>query len=203
MTWLPYPNMRLSVHTLSALTLGRQVADCISILRIVAGHREGGRNKYSDTVLSWHHHPEALVLYTDYAVQELLLRGHTNTLPSPRSTEGRKLYQIPLEWIQKSPKIPEWIGVERIHASHRATLLAKDPVWYSQFSWTEPAVRSLQLPGKMPRPGDTVIGPSGEVHMVHSLDSMRRPVLITDSGLVPVERVEFYNRRWLRAVVVE
>lgn len=24
------------------------------------------------------------------------------------------------------------------HASHRSNLLRKDPVWYSQFNWTEP-----------------------------------------------------------------
>ena len=29
-----------------------------------------------------------------------------------------------------SPVLPPWWGDERVHASHRATLLRKDPDWY-------------------------------------------------------------------------
>ena len=32
---------------------------------------------------------------------------------------------------------PPWLGDERLHASHRANLLRKDPVHYGQFGWSE------------------------------------------------------------------
>lgn len=34
-------------------------------------------------------------------------------------------------------RMPPWLGDERVHSSHRAALLHKDPAWYSQFDWKE------------------------------------------------------------------
>jgi hypothetical protein len=200
-TWLPYPNFRLSVHVLDSQVLGTQVSNCIHLLRMIAGHRDGGRDRYHNTTLMWYHHPQALVRYTDYAIQEILLRGHDRGIPSPRSADGRKIYEIPKEWDQECPDIPEWVGVERIHASHRASLLQRDREWYAQFAWMEPPVRVLNWPCKMPGPGEAVMSESGEIRMVHSLDDRRRPVLITDHGLVPVERVDVYSGKWRRVIV--
>lgn len=201
--WLPYPNLRLSVHVLDSQVLGVQISQCLHILSMIAGHREGGRNKYHSTTLSWYHNPSALALYTEYALDEMVLRGQDRGLPSPRSREGRKLYDFPAEWSEPDPEMPEWLGLERIHASHRAALLKKDRGWYSQFAWHEPPVLNLQWPGKMPRVGDSVVSKVGEVCIVHSFDSYRRPVLVQKGELVPVERVAVYSGEWRRCVVVE
>jgi hypothetical protein len=34
--------------------------------------------------------------------------------------------------------LPDWIGDDRVHASHRSNLLRKDYDFYSQYNWTEP-----------------------------------------------------------------
>ena len=34
--------------------------------------------------------------------------------------------------------MPDWIGDERIHKSHRSNLLRKDGEFYKQYGWTEP-----------------------------------------------------------------
>ena len=201
--WMPYPNMRLSAHVLSAALLGRQTAACVRILRLIAGHRDNRTDLYNIGTVAWSSHPEALVLYLDYCVSELNLRGQNRGIPSPRSRVGVKLYQIPAEWSQNDPAVPEWLGVERIHASHRAALLAKDPGWFAQFAWSEPRVRALAWPGTMPRPGDWVMGPEGQLHMVHSMDRRRRPVMLAEGKRFPVERIEFYAERWKRVIVTD
>ena len=42
---------------------------------------------------------------------------------------------------------PSWLGDERLHASHRAALLAKSPEWYGQWGWTEEAKIEYWWPG--------------------------------------------------------
>ena len=191
------------MHVLSAALLGRQTAACVRILRLLAGHSDSRIDRYHIGTVAWSSHPEALVLYLDFCVRELVLRGQERGIPSPRSREGIKLYEIPAEWSQNDPPVPEWIGIERIHASHRAALLAKDPGWFAQFAWSEPRVRALAWPGTMPRPGDWVMDPEGKLHMVRCLDRQRRPVMISAKRDFPVERIEFYAERWKRVIVTD
>jgi len=198
--WLPYPNLRLSAHVLDSQNLGSQVGQCLRILTMIAGHREGGRDKFHRTTLSWWHFPEALALYTEYAMIELSSRGHSSSLPSPRHPEGLKLYDFPKSWGTDSPVMPDWIGIERIHASHRAALLRRDRAWYSQFAWHETPVLNLQWPGLMPRVGDSVISDTGKVCIVHSMDEHRRPILLCDGSLVTVERRDVHNGVWRRCI---
>ena len=33
--------------------------------------------------------------------------------------------------------LPEWMGDEGFHASHRSNLLKKDPEFYGKYGWTE------------------------------------------------------------------
>lgn len=36
---------------------------------------------------------------------------------------------------------PHWFGSDKLHASHRAALLYKNPTWYGKFGWKElPAI---------------------------------------------------------------
>lgn len=43
------------------------------------------------------------------------------------------------EWLAANLPIalPPWLGDERVHSSHRARLLKKDPAWYGAFGWPE------------------------------------------------------------------
>lgn len=202
-TWLPYPNMRLSAHVLDSHTLGVQMSQSLSMLRIIAGHKEGGRNRYHASTLSWYHYPEALVLYTDYILMEMCKRSQSRGLSSPRSSQGCKMYEIPLEWSQENPIIPDWIGIESIHASHRSTLLKKDLEWYSQFSWNEKPRIDLRWPLPMPRVGDTMIGPNRKIRIVQSFDKNKSPVLYDGKISHTISRTDIYNGVWRRVIVSE
>jgi hypothetical protein len=37
------------------------------------------------------------------------------------------------------PTLPPWFGDERLHSSHRAALLFKNPGWYGKLEWVEKA----------------------------------------------------------------
>ena len=34
--------------------------------------------------------------------------------------------------------LPDWVGDERLHKSHRSNLLRKDQEFYGQYDWNEP-----------------------------------------------------------------
>ena len=42
--------------------------------------------------------------------------------------------------------LPPWFGDEAFHRSHRSNLLRKEPQWYGQFGWTEPADLAYEWP---------------------------------------------------------
>jgi hypothetical protein len=59
-----------------------------------------------------------------------------------------KLYEVAREKKCNSDN-PPWLGDLAFHSSHRSVLLAKMPLWYGQFGWTEkPAVKNDK--GKWP-----------------------------------------------------
>ena len=203
MTWLPYANMRLSAHVLDASTLGVQLGQTITILRIIAHKNCGGQLRYHSTTLSWMEHPGALVLYADCIYREIAARGYDleDVPPSPRSADGLSLYDIPSEWCARDPTVPDWLGIERIHASHRASLLNKDLAWYSQYAWLESPAHRMEWPGKMPRVGDYVSGPDKEIGIVSEFDSQGKIIILIDGKLIPLERSKFRSGQWRRCVL--
>lgn len=50
-----------------------------------------------------------------------------------------------MKWTSDQP-VPPWLGDERVHSSHRANLLRKDPDWYGQFEWTEEPAEGYYWP---------------------------------------------------------
>lgn len=193
--------MCLSAHVLSSFALGVQISDCVTMLRMIAGHREGGAQRYHAATVSWHHHPEALALFMHYCVAESRRRGQDRGIPSPLSDEGIRIYEIPKTWRVSNPPIPEWIGMERLHSAHRASLLHRDLGWYSQFGWDERPVHLPAMPFPVPRPGDSVIETSTmRVGIVLEMDEERRPVVFIDDEFLTVDRRRFYDGTWRRCV---
>ena len=78
----------------------------------------------------WRGYEDALAYYLWLGVSELALRG-------------KEYYDRPwcIELQERRPMstclMPPWLGDERLHSTHRANLLRKDPQWYGQFQWTE------------------------------------------------------------------
>ena len=200
--WLPYPNMRLSVHVLDALTLGTQFGDALTILNMLSYSWCAVPLRSHSATLAWENHPQALMLYADYVHREILSRGYSYQLPSPRSADGLKLYSLARQWIVDRPKLPYWIGTPRIHASHRASLLLKDSEWYAQFAWSEVPENRPQWPAKIPRPGDAVSGPDGRVGVVSEMRSDGSMVVLVEGDTVAVEKSAVRRGEWRRCITV-
>lgn len=134
-TFLPYPSFQDSAETLDDKRLGKQRVEALTIVRIlVEGYQGWSRHP---AVLMWRGYEEALVLYGLDICAEWQGRGFIDCLEE----QFLKYYDI-----VEDPKAPEvlmpwWLGVEPFHASHRASLLHKEPKWYSRFGWEEePAI---------------------------------------------------------------
>lgn len=168
-TFLPYPNYALSAHVLDSQRLGKQRVECMQILRSLA-QRETMRNAgwlRHPAVQMWRGHERSLMLYLDCCITEWVRRGYNNTMlmtSEPGSSEQRG---IPETWLWREIVHPAWLGHERMHASHRAALLHKDPAWYAQFCWDEHAVLDYWWPGPRPEAGQQIVNvATGQVLLV-------------------------------------
>ena len=56
-------------------------------------------------------------------IDEWVKRGYNNTMQL-----------IPFDNLV----LPDWVGDERLHKSHRSNLLRKDQEFYGQYDWNEP-----------------------------------------------------------------
>ena len=124
-TFLPYPSFSESMRVLDASRLGNQVyREGMTLLR-------GGWSNHPASKM-WRGYEKALANYLWHGYIELMRRGKDYT--------GRP-WQIELEKASRGFDIeyPPWLGDPDFHASHRSNLLRKDPVWYGQWGWTEPA----------------------------------------------------------------
>mgnify|MGYP003636941713 FL=1 len=119
-TFLPYFDMRDSVSCLDNKRLGKQRVECLQILNVLEGRRDGWKNH--PAVKMWTGHTEALHLYKDICITEWIDRGFNNTMI--------------LTSKKDHPSLPNWWGGE-IHATHRSNLLRKDAAYYRQFGWCE------------------------------------------------------------------
>lgn len=137
-TFLPYKSFTESVRCLDDKRLGKQRVEAAQILTILTSTYVVPISKFGQPVTqrqSWTQHPavkmwrgyeESLKVYYNLCRAEWIARGFTNNLP-------------PLVVGTWQVALPTWIGHEEFHASHRSNLLRKDPEWYGQFGWTEPA----------------------------------------------------------------
>lgn len=135
-TFLPYRSFRKSLQCLDYRRLGKQRVEAFQLL--VANGDEWAlavrtkRTGKTDTPKGWVNHPAAVMWrqyngclreYYNLCIDEWIRRGYNNTMekaPLPDAIE-----------------IPEWLGNEAFHASHRSNLLRKDPDHYGQFDWQE------------------------------------------------------------------
>lgn len=120
--FLPYPDFAESVACLDPKRLGNQIyRECVTLVR----------GKWPNHPVSkiWLPHKRALAEYSIYGLLELKNRG--------RNYPHWFSYFFDIYTNEPDTGLPDLIGYEPFHASHRAALLAKNPTWYSQFGWTE------------------------------------------------------------------
>ena len=120
-TFLPYSCFQTTASCLDWRRLGKQRVEAFQILNILRGLSEGWANH--PAVKMWEGYNDALAVYMNCCISEWIARGYKNNMK--------------LETV-KTYKLPEWIGWDKFHASHRSNLLRKDSVYYGCFGWDEP-----------------------------------------------------------------
>lgn len=119
-TFLPYPDFDRSATCLDPKRLGNQVyRECLTLIRGGWPHHPAAR--------MWRGYAPALARYSLACLAELSRRGRNY----PHHVAEFNQYVI------DDATLPPWLGDERLHRSHRAALLLKDPAWYGRFGWTE------------------------------------------------------------------
>lgn len=130
-TFLPYPDFAASAEVLDDRRLGKQRVEALQILRATTRATYGWKNH--PAVRMWQPYPEALAAYGIAMCAEWVARGRADTcaatiaadlqaagLPPPRSQDE----------LDRLGMLPNWLGDERLHRSHRAALVRKDPRFY-------------------------------------------------------------------------
>lgn len=120
-TFLPYPEFDKSAAVLDRKRLGKQRVEAYQILRAIEDGNGWGNHPI---VKMWTGFENALKLYSNAMVKEWIRRGYQNSL---------EIYDLG----GYSIVYPWWIGIEELHSSHRAALLAKDYEFYSKYGWDE------------------------------------------------------------------
>jgi len=115
-TFLPYPDFHESAKVLDNKRLGKQRVEVYQIMRVLAGLTKGWRNH--PAVLMWRGYEPALYEYGREVCVEWRERGYVDNL------------------YDKFPKAsiitPHWLGDMRLHISHQANLVRKNPEHYRQ-----------------------------------------------------------------------
>lgn len=127
-TFLPVADFVESARLLDDKRLGKQRVEAWQLLRAVLG--EPSRWLTSPAAQMWVHNAPALAEYGRVICEEWRRRGHQDSL-LPRFEAVLRA-----ELADGRPiDMPFWLGDERVHASHRANLLRKDPAFYGRYGW--------------------------------------------------------------------
>jgi len=123
-TFLPTSDFEESARLLDYKRLGKQRVEGMQLLNAMQPDypHKGWLNHPAKKM--WEGYEDCLKYYVNCMIREWKGRGYNNTM---------KLYDHPPVF-----DIPEWMGNEKIHKSHRMNLLRKDFKYYSRH-WPEEA----------------------------------------------------------------
>lgn len=138
-TFLPYASFEESARVLDDRRLGKQRVECLQLLQVLLGrkldtvlgtirfHPKGWVNHPAAKM--WHGYEDGLAKYMESICMEWQKRGFKDSC----------LFKLQsLFPFYHDAKLPQWVGSEAVHASHRSNLLRKEPGWYGRFGWSEP-----------------------------------------------------------------
>ncbi len=136
-------DLKKCAKSLDFKRLGKQRVEAKQIIEAI----EFGKSKWMRHPASkmWKDHLIPLKIYHNYMVREWVERGYNNTLPLydvkeeeysviKTKFDGTKTILLPAE-TEKT--FPWWFGWEPFINSHKASLLRKDPTFYSSFHTKE------------------------------------------------------------------
>jgi len=125
-TFLPFPDFKECARVIDDKRLWKQILEANQIYKIISKPNEEVTHwNLHPAVLMWKGFDLALLEYRDVFVAEWLKR---------RLVEPPELEFENECWTATKP---DWLGNEKLHSSHRAALLAKNPKHYKQFGWIE------------------------------------------------------------------
>jgi hypothetical protein len=131
-TFLPHPDFAASAAALDPRRLGKQRVEALQVLRALTRERYGW--KHHPAVRMWVGHAEALAAYGLAVCAEWVRRGGADTVAATIAADlaaaGLPAMPRTQEELARAGELPAWIGDERVHATHRAALVRKDPAWY-------------------------------------------------------------------------
>ena len=140
-TFLPYEDFAESARVLDTRRLGKQRVEALQVLRAITRPGYGWRNHPAARM--WRGHEEALGAYAAAICREWCGRGFADTCDTSIRSE---LADLGIGTVRTQDELaaagllPPWLGDERVHASHRSSLLRKDPEWYGPFFGDVPEV---------------------------------------------------------------
>jgi hypothetical protein len=130
-TFLPYPDFAASAAVLDDRRLGKQRVEALQILRAVTRVTYGW--KHHPAVRMWMGYPEAVAAYGLAMCDEWLRRGCADTcaatIRADLAEAGLPAPHVQAE-LARGGKLPHWLGDGRLHRSHQAALVRKDPAYY-------------------------------------------------------------------------
>lgn len=145
-TFLPSDHYPKCAKVLDNKRLGKQRLEVYQILRTLTGYTKGWA--HHPAVKMWNGCKNSLVLYGNCMCNEWKLRKFKDTL-------HEKIWEF-FDYEDQPLRHPDWLGDERLHASHRSNLLRKFPAHYQQFGWTEPDDMQYWWPTKLEFPWDWI-----------------------------------------------
>lgn len=116
-TFMPYADFRRVARALDKKRLGKQRVEAMQIINILDGSTKKKGFSYHPVVAMWREHLDALRYYYNCMVKEWVRRGFKNTM---------KFYEVP-----KKIKVPWFAKSRALQMTHRASLLRKEPAYYS------------------------------------------------------------------------
>ena len=115
-TFLPYPNFRLSMKSLDYKRLGKQRVEAKQLLDILENKSTGNGYRSHPALKMWAGYEDALKYYINLSIEEWISRGYKNTMTMYELSEGFKY--------------PWWFGDSNFHRAMRSRLIAKDEKFY-------------------------------------------------------------------------
>jgi Pyrimidine dimer DNA glycosylase len=130
-TFLPFPDFAASAAALDDRRLGKQRVEALQVLRALTWTTYGW--KHHPAVRMWVGCPDGIAAYGLAVCAEWTGRGRPDTCAATISTDltaaGRPAPRTQAE-LARHCELPEWLGDERVHRSHRSALVRKDPAFY-------------------------------------------------------------------------
>ena len=131
-TFLPYPDFAASAEVLDGKRLGKQRVEVLQILRALTREQYGW--KRHPAVRMWRGCVEGVGAYGLAICREWAARGGADTVSASIADDlvAAGLPAVPRTQpeLARAVALPAWLGDERVHDSHRAALVRKDPERY-------------------------------------------------------------------------